>query len=254
MPSRTSRRRFLRLAGATAAGLAGCSQTDGSAGRITVTPAPLPADRPSSSSSSAGTTDAATAAALEFDVRLRSGFSDASPARLEIVVRNVGDIVLTALGGSEHVLPFVDDNYAGVDRTGHVSLFLAPDDSALTVAPEGGEPGPLDEFLPAAPVAGCWSLPFDWPAAWGSQSATGHSVSLPPGEHRRHRYGLYYVDECIAGSFAFANTFELVAGDSPGERSPARVRLGFVLTVTGELEVLIGVQNPVIEVPPGRDS
>lgn len=252
MWSTPSRRRFLELAGAVATGLAGCSRAAEPTGSSTVTPAPVPSDRPTTGTS--GPESGPTAADLAFDVSLQSGFTDASPARLEIALKNEGDGVVTAVGGRDHVLPFVDDDYAGVDRTGHPTLFLAPDESGLTIAPAGGDAGPLGEFLPSPPVEGCWSVPFDWPAAWGPQTATLTIASLKPGETRRHGYGLYYLDECVAGTFAFASTFELTSGEPPLGGPAARARLGFILTVTGELEVLIGVQDPVVEPPPSRDG
>lgn len=255
MPPPPTRRRFLQLAGTAAAtGLAGCSRTGGSTGQPPVTPAPVPSDRPTTTPRADATVSGPTAEDLAFDVALESGFSVESPARLEIAVRNDGDGVLTAVGGPDHVLPFVDDDYVGVDRTGHPTLFLAPDDAGLTIAPAAGDPGPLGEFLPAAPVEGCWSVPFDWPAAWGPQPAILRTDSLDPGETRRHGYGLYYLEACVAGTFAFASTFELTSAEPPFGGPATRARLGFVVTVTGDLEVLVGVQDPVVEPPSSRDD
>lgn len=45
--------------------------------------------------------------------------------------------------------------------------------------------------------------------------------------------------------FAFGNAFELAVGQSP-VAAQYRDRLGFVLTITGDLDVLLGVHDPVI--------
>lgn len=242
-----SRRRVLRLAGAAAtASIPGCARA-GDLGESppSVTPAPVPSN--TGTRTGAPTTPTPNPIDIEFSVTLRSGFSERSPVRLEITARNAGDTAVTATGGPAHVLPFTDDDYAGVDPTGNPVLFLAPDDSSLTVVPKGEEPRGLAKALPASPVDGCWTLPFDWPAAWGRQSSTGSGVRLGPGESRCHRYGVYFIDECVAGTVAFANTFVLVASEPPISRNSYRARFRFVLTITGDLEVLVDAQAPVIE-------
>jgi hypothetical protein len=84
---------------------------------------------------------------------LQSGFSDRSPARLEITARNTSETTFTAMGGPAHVLPFVDDDYASVDPTGEPVLFLAPDDSSPTVDPEDEQPSRLRPLGDAGPCS-----------------------------------------------------------------------------------------------------
>lgn len=248
MPSR-SRRRFLRTAGlAAASALGGCGFAGGSGSPATVTPVPVPTDTPVPTPEP--TPPPPTPEDFAFDVTILSGFDVATPARLGITFENTGDRLLTGLGGRQFVLPFVDDDYGGLDESGRFGLFLAPDDTALSVAPEGQSAGPVGRFLPDEPTDGCWRLPFDWPAAEGVQPGILYTVTVQPGEAVRHEYGLYHVDDCEAGRFTFEGTFDLTNTNPPLEQGLRRTRLGFDLVVSPAETLRLDVHDPVVAGPP----
>lgn len=252
MPSSTRRRVLRAVATGVTIGLAGCAVGRHWAGRPTVTPAPVPPDRPSLTPESPDGRPPSPDV-LEFEVRVLTGFSEASPARLEIGFRNAGNAVITALDGPAHTVPFVDDDSVGTDWSGDPEVLLVPDDARMTVDPAGAEPGPIHEFLPQSPTDGCWSVPFDWSAARRPSNAGLHAISLQPGECRRHEYGLYYLDGCTTGTFSFVNTFDLAAGDPPFGRDLVRARLGFDVAISEVMEPLVRVHDPVIEASAGGD-
>lgn len=224
--------------------LSGCGFRGGTDEFPTVTPAPVPTDTPSPTP--AATPTPPTTADMVFEVSVLQGFTGTSPARLAATFRNTGDRLLTGVGPLQHVLPFVDDDYAGVDESGQLGLFLVPDDTALTVQPEGSSGGPVEAFLPGEPANGCWTLPFDWPAAKGPSPALLHTVSVPPGDAVRHEYGVYYLDGCEAGRYTFESTFDLTATDPPLEGALYQTRLGFDLTITPAQTVGVDVHEPRI--------
>lgn len=240
-----TRRRVLRLAGAAASGLAGCSMAGDSTSRPTVTPAPVPT-RPSTGTRVRPTPGAD---AIAFEVAVRRSFTELSPGRLAITFENVGETRLTALDGPEYVLPFVDDDYAGTDAAGDPALLLVPDDSTLVVDPEGEPAGHVGTFLPEAPSNGCWTVPFDWPDARGASTRTLRAVTLPPGARRRHEYSLFFIGACAAGTYRFENTFDLAAGDPPSEAGLVRTRLGFEVTVEETMAIRVRVHEPVLAGP-----
>lgn len=251
MPSAPSRRRVLRLAGtALSASLAGCAGRGDRPGRLTVTPAPVPSDEPTPTGRPPDAGPPPSADAIRLAVSVTAGFSETSPARLEITFHNVGLRPLTALDGPAHVLPFVDDDYAGADEAGDLGLFLVPDDADLTISPGGGKPAPVEAALPTAPTDGCWSLPFDWPAARDGRPAVLHAVTVRPGRTLHHGYRLYFIDECTAGRFTFVNTFDLAAGDPPHERDLHRARLAFDVVVDESMALDVRVREPEVERPP----
>lgn len=246
MPSVPARRRFLQLASvAVTTGLAGCVATGGPSRPVTVTPAPVPSDRPPTTATDRPHPPP-PADALGFRVTVIGDFDAAHPARLEIAVRNEGAVPLTALGTSPHVLPFVDDDYTGTDWSGDPELLLIPDEAELVVDPAGAESAPVGEFLPSTPADGCWSVPFDWPEAHDTGAGGIHAALLAPGETRRHRYGLYFTDGCASGTFSFEHTFDLAAGDVPIEPGLYRGRLAFDLAVSDTMGPLVRVRDPVI--------
>lgn len=248
-----SRRRVLELAGAgLATGLAGCTRAGEPGIPPTVTPAPVPSDR---------TLTAATPTPgqppspgeLEFRVEVRDSFAEAHPARLEISLRNAGDRLLTVLDGPEHAVPFVDDDYAGVDASGQPALLLVPDDAGLRIDPADAPPDRIEAFLPEAATDGCWRVPFDWPDARAGATAVLHAVPLSPDQRRQHGYGLYFIDDCSPGTYRFEQTVELAAGDPPFERDLHPARLGFDVVVAGSMAVGVEVDEPRIGRPDGDD-
>lgn len=250
MPPVPSRRRLLRLAaGALAPGLAGCPQATESSGPAAVTPAPVPSDAPTATTGPARSPNAPARSDIGFDVAVRSGFGETSPARLAVAFWNAGDRRLTGLDGPRYFLPFVDDDYAAPDETGEPALMLVPDDAKLAVDPAGAAAGFVDEFLPDEPTDGCWSVPFDWPEARGSHTLTLLAVSLEPGDRHEHAYGLYFVDDCAPGRYRFVNTFDLAAGDPPRETDLVRVRLGFDVDVDESMAVRVAVHEPTVGRP-----
>lgn len=245
------RREVLRAVGAAVTGsLAGCGAAPRGGGSVSVTPAPVPNETVSPPGQQGSIGPDLPPDALWFDVSVLRPFSATRTAGLEITVRNAGDRRLAALAGSRFVLPFVDGDYAGVDRSGEPGLALFPSDTRLIVDPADAQPQRLAALLPDEPVDGCWRLPFDWPAAWQPRNAQLHAVSLGPGERRRHQYDLYFIDECTTGAFAFENTFDLAVGQPDGQGDLYRARLGFVLTVTETQGIKIGIEEPRILTPP----
>lgn len=244
-PVETSRRRLLRAATASAtAALTGCASGSRSGDGITVTPAPVPTF--SSSPTSAPTPGPPRAEDIEFYVVITHQFGMTHPARLVITFENTSDRFLTGVGGLQFVIPFVDDDYAGVDDSGQLGLFLAPDDAALTVKPEGTSAGRVGQFLPDEPRDRCWKLPFDWPGARGVSPAIFHTVGVPPGEQVSHEYGVYYIDRCEAGRFTFESRFQLTNTDPPLEQALYPARLGFDLIISSAETVRADVHEPVI--------
>lgn len=249
MSSGSTRRAFLRsAAGAGAAGLAGCTGGDRSVDVGGVTAAPVPSDSPAATST-ASPVPAPTADEIGFWVEVLDGFTSSAPARLAISFWNRGQRVLTALDGPAHTLPFVDDDYLGVAPEGDAGLLLLPDDAELVLDPEGADPGPIGSFLPDAPTDGCWRVPFEWPEARDHDTAVLTAVSVDPGVLRRHEYRLYFVEECAPGVYRFEHTFDLAAGDPPGERALHRARLAFDATVTASMGVRVDVDEPVVGPP-----
>lgn len=248
MPPHPDRRRFLRALGATAsAGLAGCAAVRDEGGRLTVTPAPVPSadPRPASTPSESGPSPPSDA--LELEVRARSGFDVASPAELDISLRNAGETLLTALDGPRYAVPFVDDDYVGTDWTGDPELLLVPDDAEVMVDPAGSDLGLIGSYLPTSSPDGCWTVPFDWPAARGGRNAVLHAIPLQPGEQRDHRYRVYSLEGCVTGTFSFVNTFDIAVGDPPLGGALYRAQLGFDLALSETLAPLVRVHDPVIE-------
>lgn len=244
-PAGFSRRRLLRAAGPSlSALLAGCAFGGGSARSPTVTPAPVPTD--TASPTPEPTPPPPTPEDLDFEVAVLDGFTEASPARLAITVRNAGDRLLTGVGDRQHVLPFVDDDYGGLNESGRLGLFLAPDDTTLTIQPQGERGDRVGQFLPDTPTDGCWRLPFDWPAAQGVEPAIRYTVSVPPGETVSHEYGLYFVDACEPGRFTFESDFDLANTDPPLQGALHRTRLGFDLTVSRAGALEVDVHEPLI--------
>lgn len=249
MPS-PGRRRFLRSLGATAAaGLAGCAAVPDEGGRLTVSPAPVPSTDPTSTSTAAESGPPPPSDVLELEVRARSGFDTASPAELDISLRNTGETLLTVLDGPRFAVPFVDDDYVGTDWTGEPELLLVPDDAEVTVDPAGSDPAPIQSYLPESSPDGCWRVPFDWPAAWTGTNAVLHAIPLQPDERREHRYRVYSLEACVTGTFSFVNTVDLAVGDPPLGRALYRARLGFDLALSEALAPLVRVHDPVIESP-----
>lgn len=246
-----SRRDLLRLAGATGlSGLAGCALSEPTTTPPTVTPAPVPTDTKTAAVTARRVPPPPDPGDLQFTVEILDGFSEASPARLEIRIENQGTSLLTALDGTEYVFPFVDDDYTGIDWSGDPELLLVPNDPKVRVAPGDAEPATMDAFLPDAPTDGCWSVPFEWPAARAPRPAMLHAVPLPPGATRRHRYELYFLEECSSGTFAFENTFDLAVGDPPIERGLYRARLAFDVARSDSTGLLVRVDDPRIERTP----
>lgn len=246
-----SRRDFLRRAGAAGlGGLAGCAMTEPATTPPTVTPAPVPTDTATAAVTARRVPPPPDPGALQFRVEILAGFTETSPARLEISIRNQGESLVTALDGHEYVFPFVDDDYIGIDWTGDPELLLVPDEPKVRVAPDDAEPNTMDAFLPDAPTAGCWSVPFEWPGDRAPQPTMLHAVPLPPGETRRHRYTLYFLDECSSGTFTFENSFDLAVGDPPIERGLYRARLAFDLARSDSTGLLVRADDPRIERTP----
>lgn len=236
-PAAPPRRRFLRGAGVSmTSALAGCVFGGRSGRPASVTPAPVPTD--TASRTAAPIPSPSTPDDFLFEVFVLERFTSESPARLRITFRNTGGRRLTGVGPWRHVLPFTDDDYAGVDESGRFGLFLSPVDASLTIETEDTV-GPLGEFLPDEPTDGCWTLPFDWPAARGTNGTILHTVSVPSDEAVTHEYDLYYLDACDTGRFIFESTIDLANTDPPFEETLHRVSLGFDLTIaqTGTLHV-----------------
>lgn len=241
--ARSTRRRFLHTAGLSATtALAGCAFGSGSGRPPSVTPAPVPTD--TTTPTAEPIPPPPTPAEFAFEVDVLDGFTAASPARLGASFRNTGDRLLTGVGPLQHVLPFVDDDYAGMDESGQLEVFLAPDGASLTIDPADTSGGRVGQFLPETPTDGCWTLPFDWPAARGARPAILHTVSVPPGEAVRHEYGLYYIDGCEAGRYTFEGTFDLANTDPPLAGALYRTRLGFDLTITPAQTLRVDVHEP----------
>lgn len=144
------------------------------------------------------------------------------------------------------MLPFVDDDYGGLDESGRFGLFLTPDDASLTIDPAGEPGGRVGEFLPHEPIDGCWRLPFDWPAAMGPSPDVLYTVTVPPAATVRHEYGLYYVDACASGRFTFESTFDLTNTDPPLVEALYRTRLGFDVIVAPGEELRLDVHEPAV--------
>lgn len=252
MPSGTPRRQFLRTVGIFAAGALGGCAGAGHAGRsYSVTPAPIPSDPPTPTPHESPAEPDLQSTQIVFDVTVLEAFSELSPARVGISVTNTSTHRLHALARSRYVLPFLDNDYTGTDRTGDPALFLAPDESQVIVEPGGEPPQRLGAALPDSSVDDCWILPFDWPAARQSESAPLEAVSLPPGGTRAHRYSLFFIDECESGEFTFVNSFDMVVGNIRPDTQLYRARFEFVLTLTENLEAHVDILDPVIGRPSG---
>lgn len=247
MASTPSRRRFLRVLGATAAtGIAGCATARDGAERLTVTPAAVPSDSPSPAPATPEPGPSPPPDALELEVRARSGFDQSSPPELEISLRNAGDTLLTVIDGPAYTVPFVDDDYVGTDWSGDRELLLVPDGTELVVEPDGADPSPIQAHLPTESADGCWTVPFEWPAARVPSDPVLHAVPLHPGERRRHGYRIYSLDGCVTGTFSFVNTFDVSVGDPPFARDLVRTRLGFDVALSEILDPLVRVHDPVV--------
>jgi len=243
-----SRRDYLRLAGAAAlTGLTGCAMTEQATAPPTVTPAPVPTDPPTPPLTARRVPEPPDPSALTFTVEILEGFTAASTARLEISIENRSDSLLTALDGNPYVFPFSDDDHIGVDWSGEPEVLLVPEESRVRLAPDDAEPAPIHTFLPEEPTDGCWSVPFEWPADRAPQDPLLHAVPLPPSEPRRHRYELYYLDDCSSGTFRFENTFDLAVADPPIERGPYRGRLTFDVARSDSTGLLTRVDEPWIQ-------
>lgn len=245
-----SRRGLLELAGTTGvAALAGCAQPTDSTGTPTVTPAPVPTDRATPVETRNRQPPPPAPDTLQFEVEVLAGFGESEPAQLEIRIENTGDSLLTGLGKAEYVFPFVDDDYVGVDWTGNPELLLVPRESAVEVAPGNADPAEIETFLPDAPTDGCWSVPFDWPADRVSDPPALWAIPLLPGEREKHRYELYYLEECTTGTFRFTSTFDLAVGDPPIEQGLYRARLSFDVARSDTTGLLVRVNDPWISRP-----
>ena len=241
-----SRRDVLRATSTALLGsLAGCAVGGSSREEPSVTPAPVPTESPVPTPPRPSPDDVV----LEVDVR--RGFAPDHPARLEIGFTNAGDRTLVASDGPQYVVPFVDEDYAGEASDGSLGLFLVPDGAKLHVRPEGTDGGWVGEYLPEAPTDGCWRLPFDWPDARSFSTAILHVVDLAPGETVRHGYGLYWIDACEPGTYAFEHRFDLryaTGGETPAQ--PSLTATGFDLTVADDGGLSVDVREPVVG-PPG---
>ena len=244
MSSGSTRRAFLASAASSAAWLAGCAGGGRSAASRSVTPAPVPSDAPTPSPP-----EPPTAEAIDFWVEVLEAFDEAGPARLGISFRNASERPLTALGGAPHVVPFVDDDYAGEHAFDHVRLLFLPDDSGLRLAPTAGPPDRIEAYLPAAPTEGCWLVPFDWPSAWDRGPGRLYAATLEPGEVRRHPSTLYFTGDCLPGTYRFAGTVDVTVGDPPSSSDLRRATLRFKLLVTPAMNVHVDVQPPVVRTP-----
>jgi len=251
MLSGRPRREFVRIAATTVSGLlAGCGSRSAGDQPVSVTPAPVPTTA-TETVEQTPTPLTELSDRFEFEVEVRSGFTADSPARLEITVWNRTETQLTALAGSQFVLPFVDRDYAGIDQSGEPRLSLVPDDTRLIVDRDEEEPKRLTALLPEAPVDGCWRLPFEWAPAWLTRESSLKIASLVPGELRSHRYGLYFIGDCEPGTFTFENRFDLAVGEATGDRELFVARLGFDITVPENGEIRVAVQAPEITLPSG---
>lgn len=237
-----SRRRVLQAAG-VAALLAGCAFARGRP--RPVTPAPVPTD--TATMSPPPSPAPVTADDFEFEVTVRRGFTEAAPGRLEIAFRNVDDRPLIAVGQRRFVLPFVDDDYAGEDASGRPRVFLAPDDSSLTVKPRGTARGPVGAFLPGAPRDGCWALPFEWPDARVPGPTVLRTASVQPADAVRHGYGLYFIESCVTGTVTFENGFGLATGAALRAARISPTRLGFDLAIAADGRLAVEAHDPVVE-------
>lgn len=243
-----SRRGFLTLAGSTGlTGLAGCATPDGSTAPPSVTPAPIPSVRTTSTGTSPRQPPPPASESLQFEVEVLAGFGDTQPARLEVRIENTGESLVTAMGQSEYVFPFVDDDYTGVDWTGDPEVLLVPQEPAISIAPGDAEPANITTFLPDTPTDGCWSVPFEWPADRAADPSLLWAIPLLPGERRSHQYELYYIDECTTGTYSFRHTFDLAVGDPPIERGLYRARLAFDVARSEATGLLVRVFDPRIE-------
>lgn len=200
--------------------------TDG--GRNTRTPStPLPAF---------GTDD------FSFDVSVLHGFCRENPARLEITFTNKSESTLTASGGPEHTLPFIDDDYVGMNQSNKPGLFLVPDNNAyFSWEDEEGNDISLSDIIPSSPTDGCWKLLIDWPPEGQKvQTAILHRFELPPGESITHQYSVYFLNTCTTGTFSFERTLGLLKGGDAGQ-----VTQGFDLTVT-ETDIAVSTHEPSV--------
>lgn len=239
------RRRFLRTVGATSvAALAGCSLGGTAPPSRTITPAPVPPDEPSPTIPPPPSADD-----VSFEVRALNGFTNTLPARLSATFRNTGDRLLTALGARELVLPFVDDDYAGLDGSGEFGLFLAPADTTLVIDSGDTLEASVGASHPDRRPDGCWTLPFSWSGARGASPVVMYAVTLAPSESVSHVYECYFIDECSPGTYTFEATLDLTNTDPPLERAVYRTNLGFDLTVTADASVAVDVHQPRIAAP-----
>lgn len=250
-PARASRRQLLRTAGAAIGGsLAGCTAGDptGDEPSATASPAAPGTDTPSPTAAPSGPPPP-TADDVALDVAVLQSFTPDQPARLEIAFTNAGERSLLGLGGPQYVLPFVDDDYAGEAADGSLALFLLPDDNGLAVEPEGEPTASVESYLPDAPTDGCWTVPFEWPAAKASFTAVLHEVPVEPGGTVSHEYSLYYLDDCVTGTFAFESSFDLGyrrSDDPDGTLYPTA--LGFDLTIADD-GITVSAHEPAVDTP-----
>lgn len=249
MRSGRSRREFLRVAATTLSGaIAGCAARSTGDDQVSVTPAPVP----TTSTETADPTPERVAELsdrMEFEVEVLSEFSETLPARLEITVWNRNEKRVTALAGSQFVLPFVDRDFAGVDQSGDPGLSLVPDETRVIIDRPDGEPRRLTALLPDEPIDGCWQLPFAWSPTWLTRDATLQIVTMVPGEWRSHRYSLYFIEDCGPGTYSFENRFDLTVGEAGGDRDLYIARLGFDVTVREDRTLQVSSQDPEIAVP-----
>lgn len=150
---------------------------------------------------------------FELDVSVLQEFTNDHPARLRITFKNSGTRELVGMGGPEHILPFVDDNYAGDDVYNEPKLFLLPDNGPyFSIVDQDGTRRSISDVIPDSPTDGSWTLPINWPPQSSIVTPILNAVPVPVGSEVSHEYSLYFIDDCTNGLFTFVNNLEIRVG------------------------------------------
>ena len=224
--------------------LAGCSSRDREPTPETPTPTPrtptptpgTPTPTPDRGRISDG---------IRFESSVTDGFGADSPARVELRLTNRLDAEITATGTFSPIVPFESRFGHHVERD--TQLLLNPDhaDDYWFQIVEN-QLVPTAAVLPDAPENGCWRIPPEY-----------DGIATPPGPMSReidadttitHQYTLYYLAECVPGTYQFTQALSLdVDAFDAEELVPLRLRLA--AHEDGDVEIhFFGIpeSNPVV--------
>lgn len=187
-----NRRRILALAGG-AVTLAGCSAAGPN----------LPTDAPTTTPDEARVSDR-----LSFEGDLTEPFTADGPTTIELRCTSGWEVEVTATDTLGPVVPFA--GRFGQHTSRDAQVLLHPDDvQDYWFQVDTNRLVPASEVLPETAADGCWRIPTEY-----------DGIAVPPGRTSReiaahgsvtHRYTLYHLHECIAGTYRFSQSVTLTA-------------------------------------------